>query len=207
MHTQKLSDFFLRQSLFIFLSILVFSSCHSSKKITDSSASKTSKEIRRNIAKQHYSPGHNSRLSKKQLKRKYAAILETKPRKIKNRKLYYFIDDWYGAKYKWGGNDQHGVDCSGFVHQLYLSVYGITIKRTVATLYKESKNFKRQRRLREGDLIYFNEADDPSHVAVYLKNGYFVHSSKGVGVHISNINEGYWQKIYLRGGKIKKDKD
>jgi len=146
----------------------------------------------------------NKPLSKKELKKKYAAILQTKPRKIKNKELYFFIDEWYGVKYKWGGNDKAGVDCSGFTKQLYTTVYKKEVKRTVATLHQSTRNFKRKRRLREGDLVYFQEDDDPSHVGVYLRNGFFVHSAKGKGVHISNINDSYWKRIYKAGGKVKK---
>ncbi|HRO41665.1 MAG TPA: NlpC/P60 family protein [Flavipsychrobacter sp.] len=165
----------------VLATLIIFTSCHSSKKGTA-----------------------NKPLSKKELKKKYAAILETKPRKIKNQQLYYFIDDWYGVKYKWGGNEKKGVDCSGFTKILYNKVYGMEVKRTVATLHETTKNFKRKRKLREGDLVYFQEEDDPSHVGVYLKNGYFVHSAKGKGVHISNIKDNYWKKIYAGGGKVKK---
>lgn len=160
--------------------VIIATSCHSSKKIA----------------------GHQP-LRKKELKRKYAAILHTKPRKIKNRKLYYFVDEWNGVTYKWGGNDKNGVDCSGFTKKLYSSVYHVEIKRTVASLRESTKNFKKQRKLREGDLVYFREAHDPSHVGVYLKNGFFIHSSKGKGVHINNLNESYWKKIYLGGGKVR----
>lgn len=130
--------------------------------------------------------------------------MQVKPAKIKNKQLYYFIDDWYGVKYKWGGNDKNGVDCSGFTKLLYQHVYETQMKRTVTTLHETTRNFKRKRRLREGDLVYFREKDDPSHVGVYLKNGYFVHSSKGKGVHISSLNDNYWNSIYKGGGKVKK---
>lgn len=143
-------------------------------------------------------------LSKRALKRKYSALLQTKPRKIKNKKLYYFIDDWYGVKYKWGGNDKSGVDCSGFAKNLYTSVYDVNIKRTVATQHASTRNFRRKGRLREGDLVYFREQEDPSHVGVYLKNGFFVHSAKGKGVHISSLKDDYWKRNYVGGGKVKK---
>ena len=170
-------------SLMVLAAIFFLSSCHAAKKSTA------------------YKP-----LSRKALKHKYASILQTSPRKIKNRKLYYFVDEWNGVKYKWGGNDKSGVDCSGFAKQLYASVYGLNIKRTVARQHATTKNFKRKRRLKEGDLVYFKEEDDPSHVGVYLQNGFFIHSSKGKGVHISNLNETYWKKTYTGGGKIRKKK-
>jgi cell wall-associated NlpC family hydrolase len=178
--------------LLIFATIVVCTSCHSSKIATTETKAKSA------IAKEH------KPLRKRALKRKYATILETKPSKIRNKRLYYFIDEWSGVRYKWGGNDKNGVDCSGFVHQLYLSVYGLKIRRTVATIHTTTKNFHRKGRLREGDILYFKEQDDPNHVGIYLRNGYFVHSSKGTGVHISNLKEPYWKKAYTGGGKVKR---
>jgi cell wall-associated NlpC family hydrolase len=177
--------------LLVSIALVACTSCHSSRVVTTQTKQTSS------VAKE-YKP-----LRKRVLKRKYATILDTKPSKIKNKKLYYFIDEWSGVRYKWGGNDKNGVDCSGFVHQLYLSVYGLKIQRTVATIHTTTKNFHRQRRLREGDILYFKDQDDPTHVGIYLHNGYFVHSSKGTGVHISNLKEPYWNKAYTGGGKIR----
>jgi probable lipoprotein NlpC len=144
-------------------------------------------------------------LKKKELKKKYATVLKTSPKKIKNPRLYYFIDDWYGVPYKWGGNNQTGVDCSGLVCQLYKAVYGVEIKRTVAAQKEDSNNFRRKKKFREGDLVYFKiQGDDADHVGIYLKNGYFVHSSKSKGVMISSLNDSFWQKVYNRGGKVRK---
>lgn len=196
----------------LLLVIALLSSCHSSRKTTAGNTpykpqqATTSYKVKSQESGETSPIREHKRLKRRALKRKYAAILKTTPHKIKNKRLYYFVDDWNGVKYKWGGNDQNGVDCSGFAHQLYLSVYGINIKRTVATLHTTTRNFRRQRRLREGDLIYFKESDDPTHVGVYLKNGFFVHSSKGQGVHISNLNDDYWQRTFAGGGKIKKKK-
>jgi lipoprotein Spr len=195
--------------------ILLFSACHTSRQTVQSSPNNVKQPVNNyEIAKEkdHHEPKvirHNSKqpLRKKALKRKYAAILKTSPSKIKNKKLYYFIDDWYGVKYRWGGNNQSGVDCSGLVCQLYKNVYGLNIKRTVATQHDDTRNFRRKRRLKEGDLIYFKtEGDDLSHVGIYLRNGYFLHSSKSKGVAINSIYETYWQRVYAGGGKVRRKK-
>ncbi len=176
------------QVLLFILSVIFLCSCHRAKQLSGAAGKQAS----------YIKP------TSKELKKKYAKILETRPRKIKHKELYYFIDEWYGVSYKWGGNDKKGVDCSGFVTQLYTTVYGEKIKRTVASQYASTKNFKRKRRLREGNLIYFTETNNPSHVGVYLMNGFFVHSASGKGVHISHINNIYWKKTYTGGGKVKK---
>ena len=50
---------------------------------------------------------------------KYASALNVQKSEINNIKLYSFIDDWYGTKYKYGGLSKVGVDCSGFCNILY----------------------------------------------------------------------------------------
>ena len=52
---------------------------------------------------------------------KYASLIGVPA--IENKKLYAFIDSWYGTKYKYGGMTKAGVDCSGFCNILYKEVY------------------------------------------------------------------------------------
>src|SRR5688572_27562619 len=126
-----------KSCLLVITLILWLTSCHSSRQASqaplqtaDNSHKTVSQKPKQDLKEE--SPSYSKRrpLRKKALKRKYAAILNTSPDKIKNKRLYYFIDDWYGVKYKWGGNSHSGVDCSGLVCQLYKHVYGLNIKRT-----------------------------------------------------------------------------
>lgn len=144
-------------------------------------------------------------LNKKALKTKYAALLKVRRKDIKNRQLYSFIDAWLGIKYKWGGNDKNGVDCSGFAQQLYRNVYNTYIVRTSLEQHEKSRTFRRKQRLREGDLIFFRPTGEKvSHVGVYLQNNYFVHVSISKGVTISNLGEKYWRQCFVCGGKMSK---
>jgi len=194
--------------------LVLVTSCGSAKKSTTPDVANKAPQAspnRKPVAASNPGAHHAQKLSKplrkRELKQKYASILKTTPGKIKNRRLYYFIDDWYGVTYKWGGNTQSGVDCSGLVCQLYKDVYGVKVKRTVATQHQETRNFKRMRRLREGDFVYFRtEGNKLNHVGIYLRNGYFVHASQSKGVAINNLEEDFWQRVYAGGGKVKKKK-
>ena len=208
----KLLLLIFRQYCYLFAALLLLASCHSSRQAAYTPGSTPTTINNKQTITRLDSEGYpyqreKKQLRRKELKRKYAALLHTKPKKIKNKKLYYFIDDWYGVEYKWGGNDQAGVDCSGLIVKLYEQVYNLKLKRTVALQHDDTRNFRRQRRFREGDLVYFNTVgDDASHVGVYLKNGYFVHSAKSRGVSISNLKEPYWKKVFAGGGKVRTDK-
>src|ERR1700741_2172499 len=66
---------------------------------------------------------------------KYAARLNVEPKVITNEKLYAFIEEWYSAPYKYGGNEKTGIDCSGFACRLYESVYTKKIARSSKDIY------------------------------------------------------------------------
>ncbi|MGL5273557.1 MAG: NlpC/P60 family protein, partial [Phocaeicola sp.] len=42
-----------------------------------------------------------------------------------------------------------------------------------------------------------------THVGVYLKNSLFIHTSTSRGVMLSNLNEPYYKKHWLSGGRKK----
>jgi len=133
---------------------------------------------------------------------KYASILKTSKSEIKNIKLYSFIDNWSGTKYKYGGMSKSGVDCSGFCNVLYNKVYGKTIKRTTKDLAKQINKVSKNN-LKEGNLVFFNISKKKnSHVGIYLKNRRFVHASTSKGVIISSLDNPYYKKAYNKGGKL-----
>lgn len=136
------------------------------------------------------------------LQKKYASMLNAVPQEITNTSLYSFIDEWYGVKYLWGGTTKDGIDCSALVQKMYEAVFNTSIVRTSMMQYgmvqPESKDS-----LKEGDLVFFNTRGNfISHVGVYLKNNFFVHSCSSKGVTISSLDENYWTKVYAAAGKI-----
>lgn len=141
-------------------------------------------------------------LSEKALQKKYAARLQASPGDLDNTRLYYFIDEWYGTPYRYGGNTRSGVDCSGFVVQLYTKVFNSMLPRTAAQQFDASKKIKKAKKLEEGDLVFFNDNRGKiSHVGVYLMNNFFVHSGTGSGVIIGNLEDDYWREHFVAGGK------
>ncbi len=53
----------------------------------------------------------------------------------------------------------------------------------------------------EGDLVFFNTRGGVSHVGVYITNGYFVHSAASDGVMISNLEDSYFLRRFIGGGR------
>ncbi len=137
---------------------------------------------------------------------KYAEMISVEPEDISNYPLYRFIDKWYGTRYKWGGNDLKGIDCSAFSQKLYGEIYGTDLSRTSKQQRRNSTFVKHYIDANEGDLIFFRiHRIRISHVGVYLANGYFVHASRSHGVMISSLNSKYWHRRYAGCGRVARE--
>ena len=138
-----------------------------------------------------------------QLAKRYAYMMDVPSDEVTNLYLYKFIDQWYGVKYKFGGNDDKGIDCSAFSQKLYSSIYSTPIERTSRQQHRNAEKVKNFEEAEEGDLVFFRiHRVRVSHVGVYLANGYFVHASRSRGVMISSLNEKYWNRRYAGCGRV-----
>lgn len=101
---------------------------------------------------------------------------------IKNTALKYI-----GGAYVWGGNKLGaGVDCSGFVQQIF-KLYGVTLPR-VSKEQAKSGTAVSSGNKKVGDLIFYaNSNGVVDHVAIYIGNNQVVHAaSTKAGIKISN---------------------
>ena len=137
-----------------------------------------------------------------QLQVKYSVLLNTPAEEVRNKKMFEFIDDWYGTPYRLGGTTKKGVDCSAFSQFLFAAVYGFNIPRTAREQYDLTTRISRTG-LKEGDLLFFNTRGGISHVGVYLQNNKFVHASTSGGVMISDIFDEYWARKFVGVGRLK----
>ncbi|NTE01207.1 hydrolase [Agrobacterium tumefaciens] len=142
--------------------------------------------------------------------RKYTVKSDTKASKaadamsnLKSKQLYKFITDWTGVKYRFGGLDKSGIDCSGFAFLLEKEIYGITLPRISRDQASVVKN-KNIDNLKEGDLVFFSfGGSNVDHVGVYLNNGFFVHASTNRGVIVDDLNLPAYQKVLVKSGSVK----
>jgi len=132
---------------------------------------------------------------------KYAMMLGVDVETLKNLSLFGFIDNWFGIRYRMGGTTKRGIDCSALTSSLLLAVYGFAVPRTARQQYKATQHIKKNE-LKEGDLVFFNTHGGVSHVGLYLDNNYFVHSSSSQGVTISSLDDNYYAKRFICGGRV-----
>jgi lipoprotein Spr len=133
-------------------------------------------------------------------------MLDVAIESIKNTSLYQFIENWYGTRYRYGGTTKKGIDCSAFTDKLISAVYSLVLPRTAREQYKFCEHISKDDLL-EGDLVFFKMKKGVSHVGVYLANGHCVHSSRSKGVMISSLDNNYYAKRFVSGGRVENYED
>lgn len=133
---------------------------------------------------------------------KYSVLMNTEVENLPNKTLLDGVDEWYGVRYRTGGNTKSGVDCSGFTVAVYMAVYGISLPRVSREQYRISRKISTTE-LQEGDLVFFNtRGSGVSHVGVYLGNNKFIHASVSRGVMVNDLFESYYLQRYIGAGRI-----
>lgn len=146
------------------------------------------------------------RLERKQHRQVYET-LGIEESKKDNFSLYKEAALWMNTSYVEGGLSPNGVDCSGLVYIIYKKVYGQTLERNSANMLKKNCRRISKSRLKEGDLVFFFTAgkskSNINHVGIYLKDAKFIHASTSRGVMISSLDDNYFQKTWVCGGRVK----
>jgi cell wall-associated NlpC family hydrolase len=99
---------------------------------------------------------------------------------------------WLGVRYRRGGADRNGVDCSGLVLRLYADVAGIAVPRSSQDQSRIGTAVP-TRDLREGDLVFFSgDGREIDHVGLIIGGTDFVHASSSKGVVVSSLRQNYY---------------
>ncbi len=126
-----------------------------------------------------------------------------------NIKLYNEIFRWYRTCYRYGGNTDHGIDCSHFVNMLYEKIYGKTLGPSAGAILAQCKIVKKGLSgVKEGDVVFFKiKKGQVSHVGIYLQNNKFAHASTHSGVIISDMDEPYYKKRFYKIGRVQQKQE
>ena len=108
------------------------------------------------------------------------------PNSVRNR-IKTLATKYIGGKYVWGGNSlETGVDCSGFVQQIYKQ-FGVTLPRVSREQAKKGTQVTAGKQ-KIGDLVFYTNSEGVvDHVAIYIGNNQIVHAaSTKAGIKISS---------------------
>lgn len=121
-----------------------------------------------------------------------------------NPNLLSEIAIWLGTRYKYGGSTLEGVDCSGFVGNIYFKVFKIRLSRSSKDIVNDVILIPKEE-LENGDILFFKiNGKNISHVGIYISNNKFVHASNKRGVVINDLEENYYKERFYTGGRVKK---
>lgn len=131
---------------------------------------------------------------------KRAATISTTKAKLEKQ-----YQNYKGIKYKYGGTDKRGFDCSGFTQIVYRNAFQIELPRTTESIAKLGKKVSKKK-LSPGDLVFFRPSRRYRHVGIFLGNNTFMHSSTSRGIIKSKLDNVYWKKKYRFAKRIMKIK-
>ncbi|MBS1765121.1 MAG: C40 family peptidase [Bacteroidetes bacterium] len=132
----------------------------------------------------------------------YSQILGYEVQNIFNFKVFNLIDNWLNTPYRYGGKSESGIDCSGFVNMIINSVTGHNLGNSSFEMFNKLPHISFSG-LRPGDLVFFKtRGKRVSHVGMYIGQDKFVHASTSNGVIISDLNEAYYKKRFVKGGRL-----
>lgn len=110
-----------------------------------------------------------------------------------------------GVRYRLGGADLSGFDCSGLVRYVFAQ-FGIEVPRQVHEQYRAGERVK-PTGIKPGDLLFFStKGPGPTHVAIAIGGDRFVHAPTSTGVvRVEALSSGYWGSRYLGARRIASD--
>lgn len=114
--------------------------------------------------------------------------------KEKSSTLLESSKEWLGTPYKFGGTSKNGVDCSGFVLNVYKDM-GVELPRTSRQQYAFTSEVSNSNR-KPGDLVFFRKGSRINHVGIYIGNNKLVHASTSKGVIIQDLDNSYLKQRF-----------
>lgn len=110
-------------------------------------------------------------------------------------------ESYLGVPYRFGGQTRSGMDCSGFIRQVFQEVHGMRLPHSSSAIYGIGEPISRSD-LEPGDVVFFKKLGFIDHSGIYMGKGYFIHSASSVGIAYSALNAPYFREHYAGARRI-----
>jgi len=193
----------MKQIILLFITIICFSSCGSSKQSRKIITKKTTTQKTNTYSSTKPSTKSNSK-SKPSSNSPSPSRFNSSS---KSDKIINYAYQFQGVRYKYGGNTKSGMDCSGLIQKSF-NAYDLNLPRSSRDQAQKGHKIS-LRSVQKGDLLFFKtnpKKNTISHVAlvVNVKGNLieFIHATTSRGVITSNLNENYWNKAFSEARRI-----
>ena len=112
-----------------------------------------------------------------------------------------------GVKYKYGGTNRKGMDCSGLLFVSF-NQNEISLPRVSHDMAGEGKRI-RLAKVKKGDLLFFKTSRKGKRinhvglvVSVEKDEIKFIHSTSSRGVIVSSLREGFWNHSFVKATRV-----
>lgn len=108
---------------------------------------------------------------------------------------------WLGTRYRYGGVDERGIDCSALVQNV-LGDLGARVPRTTKAQRRAGREVELAE-VRPGDLLFFRlESASVNHVAIALGRDRFIHASSSRGVVVDRLMDDYFSRRFVEARRV-----
>jgi cell wall-associated NlpC family hydrolase len=130
-----------------------------------------------------------------------AAVIDRASFSGSESRLRKVAESYLGTPYRFGGLGHDGIDCSGFVRQVFREALGVSLPHNAAAMSGKGSGIS-QGNLKPGDLVFFKGFLFIDHVGIYMGGDYFIHSQTSVGVTYTRLGAPYFGSHFTGARRI-----
>ncbi len=121
----------------------------------------------------------------------------TPPASSKSRasKLEAVAKGYLGVPYRFGGQSRQGMDCSGFIRQVFEQAHSITLPHNSQLMFHMGTEVE-FKDLQVGDVVFFKKFLWINHSGIYMGNGTMIHASSTLGISYVHLDHAYFKPKY-----------
>jgi hypothetical protein len=112
------------------------------------------------------------------------------------KRFFDNVSQYFGTRYRFGGQTPAGFDCSGFVRFIYNKAFNMHLPRSSREMSGIGNKISKDE-LQPGDLVFFQTRGQRiNHVGIFIGNDTFVHSSLSKGIAEDKLKYQYYEKRF-----------